>query len=158
MADLEKISRQVLRGKTIEETIEKFDWKDFEQTVSDIFRQNDFRITNNFRFKTRRRYENDLIAVRGDLVFCVDCKRWSSGREKRWGLAKAAKEQKERAAEFSKFVRSNPIARTMMKIPHEAFVPMIVTLHQENVLKEGRTFVVPVKKLNAFLLNFYDII
>lgn len=153
MVDLLRLERQILRGKGIEDALEKFDWKDFEQTVGDIFRQNDFRVSSNFRFKTKRRYENDLIAARGSLVFCVDCKRWAGGREKRWGIAKAAKEQQKRTEELRKFMKPNLIAKSLMRIPDGDFVPMIVTLHEESVLKEGETFVVPVKKLNTFILN-----
>ena len=156
--ELEKITRRVLSGGTMEEEIGKSDWNGFEGIVGDIFRKNDFRVRNNFRFKTGRRYENDLIAARDGLAFCVDCKRWSSGREKRWGLAKAAREQDERTAQLARFLRSNPVARDMMKIPHGNLVPMVVTLHQEDLLREGRTFVVPVKKLNAFILEFHLII
>lgn len=156
--ELEKLKRKISGGKQIEEVLGKFDWKDFEQTVGDIFRQNDFKVRNNFRFKTRRTYEIDLIAVRGRVVFCVDCKRWSNSREKIWGLAKAAKEQERRTSELEKFVRSNPIARSMMKIPDGKFVPMLATLHQEKILKEGKTFVAPVKKLNTFILEHETII
>ena len=156
--DLDAISRRVLRGSQIEDEVGKFDWKEFESIIGDVFRRNDFSVRNNFRFKTKRRYENDLIAVRGDLVFCVDCKRWSSGREKRWSLVKAAKEQQKRTAELGKFLRSNPIARNMMKIPGGGLIPMVVTLHQEDIIKEGETFVVPVKKLNSFVLGFELII
>lgn len=158
MPDLKKIERKILRGNKITETIGKFDWKDFEKIISDIFRQNDFIVKNNFRFKTGRRWENDLIAVRSNLVFCVDCKRWSDGREKRWDLAKAAKEQQKRTRELEKFVKLNPIARNIMGISIDSFVSMIVTLHEENILKQGKTYVVPVNKLNSFILNFEFII
>ena len=158
MPDLEKIERKALRGKAVADALEEFDWKGFEQAVGDIFRSNDFTVRNNFRFKTRRRWENDLIAVRNGLVFCVDCKRWAQGREKRWGIAKAAEEQQKRASELGKFVRSNPIARSLLKTDGASFVPVVVTLHQEGVLKVGRTFVVPVEKLNPFIVNYEALI
>jgi len=153
VADLEKIRRRVLMGNSIEDAVGKFDWREFEGIVGDIFRQNDFRVRNNFRFKTSRRWEVDLVAVRGDIVFCVDCKRWSAGRSKRWGIAKAARDQEKRASEMGKFFRSNFIARSMMGIPIGRFVPMMATLHEEEVLMEGATFVVPVKKLNSFIVQ-----
>ncbi len=136
MIDLEKIRRRMLKGKSIEEALEKFDWKEFEQTVGEIFMQNDFKVRSNFRFKTKRRYEADLIATRGNVIFCVDCKKWSEGREKSWSLAKAAKEQEERTNELRKFFRANPIARGIMKIPDGSFVPLIATLHLEKILRE----------------------
>ncbi|MBI4894756.1 MAG: NERD domain-containing protein [Candidatus Aenigmarchaeota archaeon] len=151
--DLERISRQVLRGKSIEDAVGKFDWQEFERIVGDIFRQNDFRVSNNFRFKTGRRWEVDLVAVRGGTVFCVDCKRWSAGRPKKWGIAKAAREQEKRTKAMGKFFRSNVIARSLMGIPNGRFVPMMATLHEEEVVREGQTFVVPVKKLNSFIVQ-----
>lgn len=151
--DLNKLSNQVLRGRKIEDCLGKFNWKDFEFTIGDIFRQNEFMVRNNVRFKTKRRYEIDLVASRNGLVFCVDCKRWSRGREKRWGLAKAAKEQEKRTKELRRFLESNPIAQGIMKLSAVNFVPVIATLHEENILREGRTFVVPVKKLNSFIIE-----
>ena len=153
VVDLEKIHRQVLRGRSIEDAVGKFDWREFERIVGDIFRQNDFRVSNNFRFKTNRRWEVDLVAVRGGTVFCVDCKRWSTGRSKKWGLAKAAKEQEKRTREMGKFFRSNLIAKSIMGIPDGRFVPLMATLHEEEILREGSTFVVPVKKLNSFIVQ-----
>lgn len=153
MPDLERISRQVLRGKPIEDAVGKFDWREFEGIVGDIFRRNDFRVRNNFRFKTSRRWEVDLVAVRGSTVFCVDCKRWSAGRSKRWGIAKAAKEQERRTAAMGKFFKSNVLARSLMGVPNGRFVPLMATLHEEEILKEGSTFVVPLKKLNSFIVQ-----
>lgn len=153
MLELEKIRCAVLRGSKIEDVMGRYDWAEFERMVGDIFRQNDFRVRNNLRFKTSRRWEMDLVATRGSTVFCVDCKRWSEGRRKRWGLAKAAKEQERRTKEFGRFARSNPIARGMMGIPEGSFVPLLATLHEEGILKEGGTFVVPVRKLNSFIVQ-----
>lgn len=152
--DLEKISRQVNRGKKMEDAVGKFDWKDFESIVGDIFRENGFSVRNNFRFKTKRRWEMDLVAVRGEDVMCVDCKRWSNGRQKAWSLRKAAGDQSQRTGELGKFVRSNPIARGIMRIPAGRFVPLVVTLHEEELLRERGTFVVPLRKLNTFLVEF----
>lgn len=152
--DLEKVTGQVVRGKAIEDVLGKSDWKNFEAVVGDIFRQNDFRVWNNFRFKTGRRYEIDLVASRSGTVFCVDCKRWSRGRDKTWRLAKAANDQEKRTTALRKFLRSNPIAQGIMKFSECSFVSVVTTLYEENILKEGKTFVVPAKKLNAFILNF----
>jgi len=151
--ELEKIRRQVLRGRKMDDVMESYDWAEFERIVGDIFRQNDFRVTNNFRFRTWKRWEVDLIASRGSTVFCVDCKRWSQGRSKRWSLAKAAREQASRTREFDRFVRSNPETRGMMGIPDGVPVPIVATLHEEEIVKEGQTFVVPVEKLNSFILH-----
>ena len=158
MSDLDKISRQIIRGKRMEDAVGRFDWRDFERIVGDIFRENGFRVTNNFRFKTSRRWEVDLIASRGDKIFCVDCKRWSEGREKRWSVAKAARDQSRRTRALGKFMESNVMARSMMGISGGEFVPIVATLHEENVLREGGAFVVPVSKLNTFIVECDSII
>ena len=140
--------------KSIEEILEKFDWKDFERTVSEIFERNDFRIKNDFRFKTRNRHQIDVVAIKENKVFCVDCKQWGRGRYKKYGLKKATKEQEKRVEEFKKFLKKNLIAQKMLKIGlNNKFYSLVVTLLQEDMIKENKTFVVPVWKLNSFLVE-----
>lgn len=150
--ELERIIKQVMRGKKIEDAAGKFDWRGFERSIGDAFRYNDFAVRNNVRFKFKNRYEIDVVAERGDLVFCVDCKRWSEGRDKTWGILKAAGEQEWRTNEFRKFSESN-LKRPMGKLEKKKYVPMLVTLHQENVTQEGNTFIVPIGKLNTFIVS-----
>jgi Holliday junction resolvase-like predicted endonuclease len=151
MVSLEKI---VNSGKSIEEILEKLDWKDFEKAVAEIFERNDFKIKHNFWFKTKNRYQIDVIAIRQGKIFCVDCKQWGKGRYKKTGLKQAVKEQEKRVKELRKFLKKNFIAQSMLKIDLSfKFYPLIVTLLQEDVVKENETFVVPVWKLNNFLME-----
>jgi Holliday junction resolvase-like predicted endonuclease len=153
MIDFEYLQQQ-LEKKPLEEVLSKLDWKEFEKFVAEIFRENNFHVKTNFRFKTKRRYEIDLIATRGNFVICADCKDWSSGRHKKTALRYAAKEQEERIKEFKRFLKKNPIAKGLLKIsqtPH--FVPLIISLLQEDLLIEGKTIVSPVWKLNNFLVE-----
>lgn len=152
--ELEKIRKDLLGGKTVEEILEKFDWKEFEKTVAEIFERNDFNTKNNFRFKTRNRYQIDIVAIRQNKVFCVDCKQWGRGRYKKSGLKQAVKEQEKRVKELKRFLKKNLIAQKILKIDLDyTFCSLIVTLLEEDLLKENETFVVPVWKLNSFLLD-----
>lgn len=152
--DLEKIRRDIFSGKDIEEVIESFDWKEFENITAEIFRENDFIVKQKVRFKTVRRYEIDIIAARGQTVLCVDCKQWGGGRYKTTSLKYAAKDQEERTKEFFKFLKNNPIAQVNLKVNESfKFYPLIVTWLQEKLVKEGNTFIIPIWKLNSFLLN-----
>ena len=99
--ELEDIRKYVYSGKTIEEVLEKFDWRSFERTVGDIFSSNGYRTFMNFRFKTERRYEIDVVAVSGSVVFLVDCKDWGKGRDKTSGLRSAVEKQENRRKEFA---------------------------------------------------------
>jgi|YelNatPaOPRAMG01_1025707.scaffolds.fasta_scaffold11203_3 hypothetical protein len=141
----------VKREKNVEEELKNLDWKGFEKAVQEIFELNEFKVKRNFRFKTKRRYEIDLIAIKDRFNFCVDCKRFGKGRYKKSEILKAIKKQEERNKELKKFLRSNMIAKESLKIKSMKFYPLIVTLFEEEVIKENQTFVVPVWKLNSFL-------
>jgi Holliday junction resolvase-like predicted endonuclease len=126
-------------------------WKKFEQFVADIFRANEFRVRQNFRFKTSKSYEIDILAIGQRYSFCVDCKQWSGGRYKKGALGIAVSNQQRRVKELKKLLKKNVIARDMLKTGR--LYPLIVTQMEEDLLKEGETWVVPVEKLNSFLLN-----
>lgn len=151
---LEEIRKYVFSGKTIEEALGGFDWKEFEQTVEEIFKNNNYKTYRNFRFKTKRGYEIDLIAIGSNRIFCIDCKEWRKGRYKKAGLKLAASRQKERLKEFLKFIKGNPIVQARLNLnPKCEFHPLIVTLLQEDSTKENNTLIVPVWKLNSFLVE-----
>lgn len=152
MVDLEKIRIQILEGTPIEKILSGFDWSGFEAAVAEIFLANGFNVKRNFRFKTKRRYEIDIIASRARKVVCTDCKGWREGRNKKSAIEKAAEMQKERTEHLKKFVSKNPIARNSLKMAAKAsYIPVVVTLLEEDVKEEGCPLVVPVWKLNSFL-------
>ncbi len=147
-----EIEIQLKKGKNIENILEKYDWRIFESVIAEIFQENGFHTKQNFRFKTKRNYEIDVIAVRGNKIFCVDCKWWGRGRYKKTGLKNGIKAQERRVKELHKFLKKNPIAKNILKITFGYTVyPLIVTLHEEDMIKENDTFIAPVWKLNKFV-------
>ncbi len=154
MINLEEIKNQLLSRKSVEEIFKNFDWKEFENTIAEIFRSNEFVVRQNFRFKAKRRYEIDLVAVRGNICLCVDCKGWSRGRNKTSALKKAVVEQENRLKEFKKFLKKNFIAQKILRTENTSlFLPLLATLAEEDIIKQNQTCVVPFEKLNAFLLE-----
>jgi len=153
--ELEKIRKDLLKGRTIEEILEKFDWKEFEKTVADIFESNEFEVKQNFIFETKKRYQIDVLVKRERIVLCIDCKEWGKGRYKKTGLKYAVKNQEERVNQLINFLKKNLVAKQILKINlrKQKFYPLIVTLQEEDLLKENETFVIPVWKLNSFLLD-----
>ena len=157
MVDLEKIKIQILKGTPIEKILSRFDWSGFEKAVAEIFLANGFTVERNFRFKTKQRYEIDIIASRAGKIICVDCKEWREGRNKKHAIVKAAEKQKERVKQLKRFVSKNPIAQNSLKIlkiseAQQIYIPMIVTLLEEDLKKyDSGILVVPVWKLNSFL-------
>lgn len=136
-------------GKEIEEVLKKFGWKDFENLVADIFEENGFRVLRNYRFKTKKRYEVDVVAIKPFVIFCVDCKKWKGGRYKKSLIKSAAFKQEERVKEFSKILRSNPNFHFF----RGKVIPLIVTWLEEGIIKENDTLIIPLWKLNSFLIN-----
>lgn len=152
MLSLEELKTQIMKGKSIEEILKKSDWKNFESVIARIFEENNFLTKLNFRFKTKRRYEIDIIAIRNNKIFCVDCKLWDKGRYKKTSLKYSITTQEKRVKEFRKFLKKNPIARSMLKIESDFTVyPLLITLYEENMIKEKETFVIPAWKLNSFV-------
>ena len=98
--------------------------------------------------ETKKRYEIDIIGVKGRTCLCVDCKEWSGGRDKKSGLKNAAKKMEKRVEELKKFLKKNSITDVDMD-----FYPIIVTLLEENLIKENDTLIIPASKLNSFLLE-----
>lgn len=155
MLNLEEIKNLIIKGKDLEEIIEGFDWREFEGIVAEIFEKNNFKIKQNFRFKTKNRYEIDLIGISPNFVLVVDCKQWGKGRSKISGLKIAAEKQEKRTEELKRFLKNNPIAKRLMNIDlkKQKFYPILVTWTQENLTKENKTLIVPVWKLNSFLIE-----
>lgn len=151
---IEEIESQIREGKNIEDILEKYDWKKFENIIAEIFKENGFRTKQNFLFKTKKRYEIDVIAVKGDKIFCIDCKWWNKGRYKRSGLKSAVTSQETRVRELTKFLKKNIIARNLLKVSSIYDLhSLIVTLHEEELLREGETFIIPAWKLNRFVID-----
>ena len=157
MVDLEEIKSKVLEGIELETVLGKISWNEFESFVAEIFRDNGFFVKQNFRFKTKSRYEIDVIAIKDKLIFCVDCKEWSAGRYKKSGLKNAVKNQEIRMAELKKFMKNNIIAKGMLNVPSKYDLhTLIVTLLEEDLIKEYNTTIVPAWKLNSFLLGLQN--
>lgn len=152
---LEQVEYFLKEGKTIEEFVEKIDWKNFELFVKEIFSSNGFKSFPNFRFKTSRRFEIDITAIKNNLIFLADCKEWDKGRYKTSGLNKAAEYQILRANEFEKFLKRNPIAKNKFKVDSDAkVIPIVVTWYDEMISERENCFIIPVWKLNSFLVSY----
>jgi Holliday junction resolvase-like predicted endonuclease len=142
--ELEEIEEMIRKGKTVEEILSVVDWKEFEEKVEEIFKRHEFETKRNFRFKTSKRFEVDIIAEKRNIVFIVDCKQWGKGRYKFSPLRKAAEKQIERV---------KALKQTFIGLKKE-IIPIIVTLFDEGIYEFNGVFIVPVFKLNNFLLGY----
>jgi len=159
VTDLNKIEQRIQCGEEIEKIIKEIDWKEFEKLIAEILKKHDFNVHNNFRFKTNRRFEIDVLAIRHKTTLLIDCKQWGRGRYKKTGLKYSVKEQKERTKQLKKFLKNNPIAQVKLNIKKTVkFIPLIVTWFEEELVEHENVFIVPVWKLNEFLLTLSEYI
>lgn len=117
-------------------------WQVFEQLVAHIFGEHGFKTVQNkvvvFSSKKKRQY--DVIAENSTRLYLVECKKWSNGRYKNSALKKSVLDHYKRCYLY-KELTSKPI------------IPLLVSLHQEDILFHERIPIVPLEKLNAFLLS-----
>jgi len=159
VTDLNKIEQRIQCGEEIEKIIKEIDWKEFEKLIAEILKKHDFNVHNNFRFKTNRRFEIDVLAIRHKTTLLIDCKQWGRGRYKKTGLKYSVKEQKERTKQLKKFLKNNPIAQVKLNIKKTVkFIPLIVTWFEEELVEHENVFIVPLWKLNEFLLTLSEYI
>ena len=66
-ADFEKISKSL-------------GWKEFEELVARVFRENGFNTKSRYRFQAKgRRWEIDVLATSYPYIVCAECKHYTSG-------------------------------------------------------------------------------
>lgn len=157
MIDLNEIKKRLLKGEQIEDIIRNIDWEDFEKLIAEILKKHDFNVYNNFRFKTDRRFEIDVLAIKNNISLVIDCKQWGRGRYKKTGLKYSVKEQKERAEQLKKFFNINPVDQAELGIQKNTkFIPLLVTWLEEELIKYDNIFIIPVWKFNEFLLGMSE--
>jgi hypothetical protein len=141
---LEEIENFIRSGKNIEEVLSMVDWKEFEEKVEEIFKIHNFKTIKNFKFKTTKRFEIDILAEKRNLLFVVDCKQWGKGRNKTTALKRAAEKNLERAEEL----KNTLIGKSKI------IIPIIISLFDEGIYEHCGVYIVPLFKLNNFLLQF----
>lgn len=148
-------------GVNFSEIVELLTWKDFEGFVASVLIENNYVCIESYRRRgssLTKGMEIDVIGQRGKTIVAIDAKMWSIRAGKAAALKKAAEKQKDRTKELS-FELSN-LSKKIGGLPagDYQFIPVIVTwLVEEVELHEGVP-VVPIFKLNSFILDLdqYD--
>ncbi|MGY5862625.1 MAG: hypothetical protein RTU09_09680 [Candidatus Thorarchaeota archaeon] len=153
--------RAVALGSAIETVVELLTWKDFEGFVAEILEENDFHCVESFRRRGNgiiKGMEIDVVGVRGKTIVSIDAKMWGIRSGKSSALARAAEKQKERTARLAN--QMNRLAQKLKPLPNGSYslVPIIVTWMVENIEFHEGVPVIPVFKLNSFILDLqmYD--
>ena len=125
-------------GATIEDVSEYLTWRDFESLTGLILEENDFDVTKNL-ILTKPRMEIDVIGKKMDIALLIDCKHWKAMSKS--ALDEIVKKQIERVKRYVADERMSAL-------------PVIVTLHQEEIQSVDNVPIVPIMKLSSFLDEF----
>ena len=125
-------------GATIEDVSEYLTWRDFESLTGLILEENDFDVTKNL-ILTKPRMEIDVIGKKMDIALLIDCKHWKAMSKS--ALDEIVKKQIERVKRYVADERMSAL-------------PVIVTLHQEEIQFVDNVPIVPIMKLSSFLDDF----
>jgi len=125
-------------GATIEDVSEYLTWRDFESLTGLILEEKNFDVTKNL-IMTKPRIEIDVIGKKMGIALLIDCKHWKTMSKS--ALDEIVKKQIERVKRY--------VADESMSA-----LPVIVTLHQEEIQFVDNVPIVPIMKLSSFLDEF----
>jgi hypothetical protein len=125
-------------GATIEDVSEYLTWRDFESLTGLILEEKDFDVTKNL-IMTKPRMEIDVVGKKMDIALLIDCKHWKNVSKS--ALDEIVKKQIERV---KRYVSDESMSA----------LPVIVTLHQEEIQFVDNVPIVPIMKLSSFLDEF----
>ena len=130
----------IRNGATIEDVSEFLSWQNFEGLVSRVLDENGFHIQKNL-ILTKPRMEIDVVGIKLGISILIDCKHWK--RMTQSALNDIVEKQVERVKSY------------VQKTESTSAIPVIVTLHQENVDFVNQVPIVPIMELSSFLDEFY---
>ena len=127
-------------GFPLDEISDIIDWKDFEGLTAEILNSKNFAVIKNM-ILTKPRIEIDVVGIRLGVAVLIDCKHWN--RYSLSSLTTAVQKQIERTKQY--------VAKTQGAIA----VPVIVTLHQDQINFIEKVPIVPIVQLSSFIDEFY---
>ena len=127
-------------GFSLEEISNNLDWRDFEGLTAEILNSKDFAVIKNMML-TKPRMEIDVVGIRLGVAVLIDCKHWN--RYSLSSLTTAVQKQIERTKQY--------VTKTQGSIA----VPVIVTLHQDQINFIDKVPIVPIAQLSSFIDEFY---
>jgi hypothetical protein len=119
------------------------DWLDFEKFVSEVLELHHFDSFWNVNITiTGIRRQFDIIARKNDEIIGIDCKLWDNKKTKKSSLVNSAKKQKDRCL-------------LLAQLFGLAITPLIIT-NKEDLCGEFENInIVPLNRLNSYLLDNY---
>jgi hypothetical protein len=151
--------KAVSMGATLESVVKELNWKDFEGFVAEILTENSFHCVESFRRRGTSRIrgmEIDVIGVRGSTILSVDAKMWAKRSGKASALKSAAENQRIRTRRLGNQLDKLADKLGGLKSGSYSLFPLLVTWLVEEVEIHDGVPVIPVFKLNSFILNLHN--
>jgi len=147
-----KLAFSAARSGGLLETARTLDWKEFEKFADECLRESQFETERNVRLKDgKKRWEIDVVARKGSLLLCFDCKHWSHSSPQR---LRAALIHLKKATTGLISIKRQQLMETMDFLA----LPIVLTLFgADDGLKEDGV-IVSIDRLQDFLqhLTPYD--
>lgn len=116
-------------------------WQEFEEFVKKVFDEHgyetDFRVVFT---DSEGKSEIDIVAEKFGRIIAIDAKRYSEGWYRASAIKTQAKKHVDRCERFSRLRKAD-------------IIPVIVSFIDDSIFCHSGCIVVPVDKLNDFLLN-----
>jgi hypothetical protein len=152
-------SKAVSMGAKPEVVVKEMNWKDFEGFVAEILSENNFQCVESFRRKGTSRIrgmEIDVVGVRGATIVSVDAKMWGVRSGKSSSLKSAAENQCVRTRRLGNHLERLSEKLGGLKAGRYTLIPLLVTWLVEDIEIHEGVPVIPVFKLNSFILNLHQ--
>ena len=142
------------QGTDVERVCKVLEWKEFENFSAAAFEKNNFFVKRNFRFKTTKRWEIDVLAYSEPIIFSVDCKRW----RRSWGnsaITRIAIAQAKRTEELANNIQYIQRKIGLDNWKRATFFPVVLSLFPGSVKFYNRVPVVPILQLQNFIDEYH---
>lgn len=140
----------IQKGADFEKVCKFLDWKEFENIAATIFKLNGYDIKRNFRFKNKKRWEIDLIALKKPLIICVDCKHWQHGWSQS-AVIKATEIQIERTKALTEALPKLHKEINLEKWYKAILIPTVLSLLPGTLKFHKNTPIVSILQLQSFI-------
>ncbi len=144
-------------GGRIESVVDNMTWKDFEGLVGRVLGENGFHYIESFRRRgneIEKGMEIDVIGVKGNLILSIDAKMWGIRNGKTTALRNAVDNQIDRTERLASQLHRLSEKLTVLKEGEYSLIPAVVTWLVEDIELFDGVPIIPVFKLNSFLLEF----
>jgi len=116
-------------------------WQEFEEFVREVFNEHGYETDFRVVFKDKEgKTEIDVVAEKFGRVVAIDAKKYSESWHRTSALKCQARKHAERCERFS-------------KLRGKEVIPVMVSFIDDSIFYHSGCIVVPIDKLNDFLLN-----